>query len=137
LKEEEMIKSFRDLRVWQLGMDLAVEAYRLSGSFPKHEAYGLGAQMQRAAVSVPSNIAEGHAREHRKEYLHHLSTAQASLAELETHVELSARLEYCSLENLSNFLRSTDSLGKQLRALRTALKSPRKPSGRNGTVDNP
>jgi four helix bundle protein len=65
-----MIKSFRDLRVWHSGMDLAVEAYHITALFPKHEAYGLSAQMQRAAVSVPSNIAEGHAREHRKEYLH-------------------------------------------------------------------
>lgn len=71
-----MIKSFRDLRVWQLGMDLAVEAYHMTKVFPKYEAYGLGAQIQRAAVSIPSNIAEGHAREHRKEYLHHLSTAR-------------------------------------------------------------
>lgn len=70
LGEEAMIKSFRDLRVWHSGMDLAVEAYHITALFPKHEAYGLSAQMQRAAVSVPSNIAEGHAREHRKEYLH-------------------------------------------------------------------
>jgi len=132
-----MIKSFRDLRVWQLGMDLAVEAYRLTGSFPKHEAFGLGAQMQRAAVSVPSNIAEGHAREHRKEYLHHLSVAQASLAEMETHAELAARLGYCSLQFLTIFLGNADSLGKQLRSLRRALKTPRKPVGRNGTMANP
>jgi four helix bundle protein len=132
-----MIKSFRDLRVWQLGMDLAVEAYRLTGSFPKHEAFGLGAQMQRAAVSVPSNIAEGHAREHRKEYLHHLSMAQASLAEMETHAELAARLGYCPLQHVTAFLEKADSLGKQLRALRTALKSPRRSGRGNGTLANP
>jgi four helix bundle protein len=114
-------------------MDLAVEAYHKTGLFPKHEAYGLSAQRQRAAVSVPSNIAEGHAREHRKEYLHHLSTAQASLAELETHAELAARLGYCSLQQLTAFLEKADSLGKQLRALRTALKSPRRPGGQNET----
>jgi len=133
MKEETMIKSYRDLRVWQLGMDLAVEAYRMTAGFPKHEAYGLSAQMQRAAVSVPSNIAEGHAREHRKEYLYHLSTAQASLAELETHAELASRLDYCPLHHVTAFLEKADALGKQLRALRTALKSPRKPGGRNGT----
>jgi len=131
-----MIKSHRDLRVWQLGMDLAVEAYHQTGSFPKHEAFGLGVQMQRAAVSVPSNIAEGHTREHRKEYLHHLSIAQASLAEMETHAELAARLGYCPLQSVTAFLEKADSLGKQLRALRTALKSPRRPRGRNGSLGN-
>jgi four helix bundle protein len=132
-----MIKSFRDLRVWQLGMNLAVEAYHMTEVFPKCEAYGLGAQIQRAAVSIPSNIAEGHAREHRKEYLHHLSTAPASLAELETQTELAARLGYCSRQQLTAFLERADSLGKQLRALRTALKSPRKPGRPHGTLANP
>ena len=132
-----MIQSFRDLRVWQLGMDLLVETYRLTESFPKHEAYGLGAQMQRAAVSIPSNIAEGHAREHRKEYLHHLAMAQASLAELETQAGLAARVEYYSLQDLTRFLASTDLLGKQLRALRNALKAPRRPGGPSGPLDHP
>src|SRR5207302_4582211 len=72
------IKSFRDLRVWQVGMDLVEQVYLLTQSFPKHEIYGLASQMQRAAVSIPSNIAEGHAREHLKEYLHHLGIAHGS-----------------------------------------------------------
>ena len=78
------IKSYRDLRVWQAGMDLVVRVYRLTQGFPTHELYGLTSQMRRAAVSIPSNIAEGHTRESSKEYLHHLSIAQGSLAELET-----------------------------------------------------
>ncbi len=80
-----MVKSYRDLRVWQAAMNLVEQVYRLTRAFPKQETYGLSSQMQRAAVSIPSNIAEGHTREHLKEYLHHLSIAQASLAELETH----------------------------------------------------
>jgi len=86
------ITSFRDLRVWQLAMDLVELVYRLTRSFPRNEIYGLASQIQRAAVSVPSNIAEGHTREHTKEYLHHLSMSQASLAELETHLEIAIRL---------------------------------------------
>ena len=80
------INSFRDLRVWQAGMELVEQVYLLTKSFPKQEIYGLTSQIQRAAVSVPSNIAEGHTREHSKEFLHHLSIAQASLAELETQL---------------------------------------------------
>ena len=90
------IKSFRDLRVWQAAMDLVVDVYRLTQRFPRQEEYGLTGQMHRAAVSIPSNIAEGHAREHRKEYLHHLSIAHSSLAELQTQVEIATRLDYCS-----------------------------------------
>lgn len=83
------LNSFRDLRVWQLSMELVEIIYRLTQNFPKYEIYGLTSQIQRAAVSVPSNIAEGHTREHTKEFLHHLSIAQASLAELETQLEIS------------------------------------------------
>ncbi|MEN6613603.1 MAG: four helix bundle protein [Armatimonadota bacterium] len=67
----ENIKSYRDLRVWQSGIDLVELIYKVTSDFPKSETYGLASQMQRAAVSVPSNIAEGQAREHLKEYLHH------------------------------------------------------------------
>src|SRR6185295_19174039 len=91
------INSFRDLRVWQAGMDLVEKVYLLTQNFPKQEVYGLTSQMQRAAVSIPSNIAEGHTREHSKEYLHHLSMAQASLAELKTQLEIAARLKYLSV----------------------------------------
>ena len=77
-----VINSFRDLRVWNIGMDLVEGVYCLTKAFPRHEVYGLASQMQRAAVPIPSNIAEGYVRQHRKEYLQHLSIAQASLAEL-------------------------------------------------------
>ena len=115
------IKSFRDLRVWQAGMDLVEHVYHLTHTFPTHEMYGLTSQIRRAAVSIPSNIAEGHTREHSKEYLHHLSMAQASLAELETQIEIATRLKYLSAEQLSHALEQTASLGRQLYALRNAL----------------
>ena len=115
------VRSYRDLRVWQAGMDLVEEIYHLTGCFPQHESYGLTSQMRRAAVSVPSNIAEGHTREHSKEYLHHLSMAQASLSELETQLEIAARLKYIQPEQLRPILDHTVSLGRQLYALRNAL----------------
>ena len=77
------MKSFRELRVWQAAINLVERVYELTQVFPNQEIYGLTSQIRRAAVSVPSNIAEGHTREHLKEYLHHLSMAQASLSELE------------------------------------------------------
>jgi four helix bundle protein len=91
-----LVKSFRDLRVWQRSLELVEEIYRVSAGFPQHEIYGLTNQLRRAAVSVPSNIAEGHTREHTKEYLHHVSMAQASLAEIETQLEIASRLKYLS-----------------------------------------
>lgn len=115
------LNSFRDLRVWQLSMELVEIIYRLTQNFPKYEIYGLSSQIQRAAVSVPSNIAEGHTREHTKEFLHHLSIAQASLAELETQLEIAARLNYFETSKLDPILERVVSLGKQLYALRNAL----------------
>jgi len=115
------IKSFRDLRIWQLAMELVERVYRLTRGFPKQEIYGLSSQIQRSAVSVPSNIAEGHTRESTKEFLHHLSIAQASLAELETQLEIAVRLNYLSRNELNTLTEITISLGKQQYALRNSL----------------
>src|SRR5205807_4590978 len=104
--------------VWQLAMDLVELVYRLTRSFPRNEIYGLASQIQRAAVSVPSTIAEGHTREHTKEYLHHISMSQASLAELETQLEIAIRLGYVSLQEARSIAEHAESLGKQLYALR-------------------
>ena len=115
------MKSFRELRVWQASMDLVEEIYRVTRGFPNDERYALTIQIQRAAVSIPSNIAEGHAREHLKEYLHHLSMAQASLAEVETQLEIAARLGYIAPTECRAVLDTTSALGKQLYALRNSL----------------
>ena len=117
------VKSFRDLRVWQAAVDVVESVYRLTQGFPKQEAYGLTSQIRRAAISIPSNIAEGHTREHNKEFLHHLSVAQASLAELETQLEIAKRLEYITSEELSQVLQQLSSVGRQLYALRNSLLS--------------
>jgi four helix bundle protein len=115
------LTSFRDLRVWQLSMELVEIIYRLTQNFPKHEIYGLTSQIQRAAVSVPSNIAEGHTREHTREFLHHLSIAQASLAELETQLEIALRLNYLARDEFDRILERVVAPGKQQYALRNAL----------------
>jgi four helix bundle protein len=115
------IESFRDLRVWQGGMDLVEKVYAMTARFPKGEIFGLSSQIQRAAVSIPSNIAEGHTRAHTKEYLNHLSIAQASLAELETQIEIALRLQYIDKGTAAETLSLAFSLGKQLYALRNAI----------------
>jgi four helix bundle protein len=119
------IRSFRDLRVWQASIELVRTVYEATSKFPRSETYGLASQMQRAAVSVPSNIAEGHARESTKEYLQHLSIAQASLAELETQLEIAKLLNYISETAASDLLQTIAALGRQLFALRNALMNPK------------
>ena len=105
-------QNFRDLKVWQLGMQLAEEIYHLSQQFPKHETYGLGSQIQRAAVSVPANIAEGHA-----------IIAQGSLAELETHLMLAERLKYGNPIDIVSILSRCGEEARMLRGLRKSVRS--------------
>ena len=115
------IKSYRDLRVWQSAMELLVTIYRLTGSYPKQETYGLVSQMRRAATQIPSKIADGHSREHLRDYLSKIHEAIAILADLQTSVEASGLLGYIDEERVQETLRHTESLGKQLYALRNAL----------------
>ncbi len=119
------IRSFRDLRVWQAGIELVQVVCEITARFPHSEVYGLASQMQRAAVSVPSNIPEGHARESTKEYLQHLSIAQASLAELETQLAIAKNLKYLSDLEANQLFQKISSRGRQLFALRNALINPK------------
>jgi four helix bundle protein len=116
------VKDFRQLRVWQGGMDLVVRVYGASAGFPKTELYGLTNQIRRAAVSVPSNIAEGHTRASTREYLQHVGIAQASLAEVETQLLIAERLGYLETVLSRNLIELASGLRKQLYALRDALK---------------
>jgi four helix bundle protein len=120
-KKDPEIKSYRDLRAWQGGVDPVTEIYRETQSFPPQEIYGLTSQLRRAAVSIPSNIAEGHAREHTREFLNFISIAQGSLAEMQTQIEIAKRLKYFSEEKTERLLDQTVSLSKQLYSLRNAL----------------
>jgi four helix bundle protein len=115
-------KNFRQLRVWQLGMQLAEDVYRLSQQFPRHETYGLGSQIQRAAVSIPANIAEGHAMGSTKEFLRFLAIAQGSLAELETHLMLAQRIKYGDPVQIAAILDRCTQEARMLRTLRTRLR---------------
>jgi len=122
------ITSYRDLLVWQKGMDLVTEVYRITRKLPAHEAYGLAAQMQRAAVSIPSNIAEGFGRQHRREYLQHLAFANGSLKEVETQTLITVRLGYLREGEIRVVLQLADELGRMLnglmRKLRASHRSP-------------
>jgi four helix bundle protein len=116
------LRSYRDLVVWQRAMDLVAECYRLTNLLPKSESYGLVSQIQRAAVSNPANIAEGHGRDHLGDYLHHLSVANGSLMELETHLLLLPRLSYLRSSELENALSLADEIGKMLSGLSKSLR---------------
>ena len=114
-------KSYRDLKVWQKAMDLVVECYQVSKQFPKIERFGLGSQLQRAAVSIPANIAEGRARQHTKEFLQHLNIAYGSLGELETHVLIAERLNYIEADACDQMLEKTSEVGRMINGLRRSL----------------
>ena len=115
------IKSYRDLKVWQKAMDLVEESYRLSQKLPKSETYGLISQIQRASVSIAANIAEGKGRNHLGDYLRHLSIANGSLMELETHWLIVARLQYLDNSELENIWQLTAEVGRMLNGLRDKL----------------
>jgi len=121
------IRGYRDLEVWQRSVELVIEIYRATERFPPREMYGLTAQARRAAVAVPSNVAEGHGREHLGDYLHHLSIANGSLMELETQVILATRLGHLSPELERQLLALSGETGRMLAGLIRSLKRLRKP----------
>jgi four helix bundle protein len=116
------IKSYKDLTVWQAGVQLVTDVYRLTAGFPKSESFGLSNQIQRSAVSIPSNIAEGHARLSDKEFHHFLTIALGSLAELETQLVIAENLSYAASDKMQVLLKSCEELGKQIRKLQQAVK---------------
>lgn len=91
---ENTIKSFRDLKIWEKGIELVKKVYLVTKEFPKEEQYGLSSQMRRTSVSIPSNVAEGFRRKHNKEYKQFLNIALGSCAELETQLVIARELEY-------------------------------------------
>jgi four helix bundle protein len=119
-----MAQHFKDLVVWQKAMDLVVVVYKLSESFPRREVYGLTDQIRRAAVSVPSNIAEGQAHFNRGEFTHFLRHSSGSLAELETQLLLALRLEYLSEAQAQEVLERVHEVGRILSGLIASLKKP-------------
>ena len=118
-----MIRSFRDLDVWKRAMALTKDVYRLANALPASERYGLVSQLQRAAVSVPANIAEGHARDSTREFIRFVSISLGSLAELVTLVELSAELHEPRDTDPSLLLAEMEELRLMLRGLQGSLKA--------------
>ncbi len=115
------IASYRDLRVWKLAIELAVECYGVTGTFPQSELYGLVSQIRRSATSVAANISEGYGRDNKGSYLQFLRIAQGSLKELETHVIISRRLAYLDEAAECRLLESAEAVGKMLRSLIRSL----------------
>ena len=119
------IRGYQDLEVWQRAMDLVVEAYGLTKQFPTQERYGLTAQLQRSAVSIPSNIAEGRGRRGLGGFLYHLSVANGSLMELETQIQIAVRLGYLRDVEGQGILRRCGEVGRLLAGLSRALRRRR------------
>jgi four helix bundle protein len=116
------IHSYQDLDVWQRSRQLVKAVYQLTETFPRHEQFGLTSQMRRAAVSIPSNIAEGWGRHYPAEFIQFLRIANGSRTELETQIILSSDLELIPENHLTSLLNETTILGKQLLALERSLK---------------
>lgn len=114
--------SFRDLRVWNEAMNLTVEVYKNTASFPKHELYGLTQQMRRAAVSIPSNIAEGKGHYSDKEFSRFLLHARGSLLELQTQLIIASQLQYLSGDDGKRLTTMAEGVGRALSGLITSLR---------------
>ena len=117
------MRSYRDLDVWRLGIELVEEIYKLARDLPKSELYGLASQLQRAAVSVPTNVAEGQLRDSTKEYLHHVSYSLGSVGEINTLLTICERLSYADSNRIATIAAKTESIGKMLRSLQRSLRA--------------
>ncbi|HEV2278574.1 MAG TPA: four helix bundle protein [Acidobacteriaceae bacterium] len=115
-------RHFRDLQVWQRSMGLARDVFRITMQFPKSQTFGLASQMQRVAVSIPSNIAEGHGRLSNRSFALFLSQARGSLNELETQVELARQMGFAEATTSCSLLAEIGEIARMLNALLTAVR---------------
>ncbi|MFO0889272.1 MAG: four helix bundle protein [Isosphaeraceae bacterium] len=115
------VRQYQDLIVWQKAMDLVARVYEVSESFPRREMFGLTNQLRRAAVSVPSNIAEGQGRHSTRDFLRHLSIARGSLQEVETQILIAARLNYLTETAIAELLERTAEASRLMSGLSTSL----------------
>ena len=129
------IRSYRDLDVWKRGMQLTTLVYRLTASFPSSERFGLVPQLQRSAVSVPSNIAEGHQRDSTRDFSRFLSIGQGSLAELETQLILAAELGLAGRADIDPLLATCAELGRMLNGMQSKLRQRLSPLPRPPAPD--
>lgn len=122
-----MASHHRDLIAWQKAMDMVNAIYDATEGFPKREVYSLTDQICRAAVSIPSNIAEGQAHYSNREFVHYLRHSRGSLAELETQIQIAQRRNYLSDTQAAELLKQTDEVGRILSGLINSLKRSEKP----------
>lgn len=118
-----IIHGYRDLDVWQKAMDLVEHSYRLTNDLPKSEGFGLKAQLRRASISVPSNIAEGQGRATTRDDVRHLAIAHGSLMEVETQIQIAGRLGFIPENKVLPFLEESAKVGRMLNALSSSLRS--------------
>ena len=124
------VRSYREFDMWKVSMELTESVYRMSAAFPKGEQFNLTSQTRRAAVSIPSNIAEGAGRTGAKEFLHHLSIERGSLMELETQITLCVRLELIRREQALGAWEQCQRVGKMINRLMTSLRRKTRSSTR-------
>lgn len=116
-----MITSYKDLNVWQRSIELVIEIYRLTKLYPREEIYGITSQTRRAAVSIPSNIAEGYTRKHKQEYVQFLRISFASGAELETLIFLAKKINFVSEIEFKESYRLLEEVMKMLNKMLSSL----------------
>jgi len=119
----EMLRNYKELKVWQKSYQLCLKIYRATDVFPKNEAFGLTSQMRRSALSIPSNVAEGYGRKTTPEYVRSLSIAYGSTCELETQLLLSGDLGYLDKEDLSGLQRDIGEVERMMKALIKSLEN--------------
>ena len=111
---EEKIRTYRDLNIWKAGIEIVKEIYKNTDKFPRQELYGLVSQMRRAAVSIPSNVADGFRRYHNKEYRQFLYISLGSCAELETQIIIARELDYLTVERETQLLEKLDHICRMI-----------------------
>jgi four helix bundle protein len=129
------VSSYKDLVVWQRAIELVCAAYDVSRKLPPEERFALGDQIRRAAVSVPANVAEGHSRAGRREFLHFLAVSAASLTELETHLIIAERVGYVGSADVAKAWRIADGVGRMLTVMRKRLREGAAAAQRRYTPD--
>jgi len=121
---------FKELEVWHNAMEIVRKVYEITKGFPEQEKYGLCSQLQRASVSVPSNIAEGSGRGTRKEFVHFLNQARGSLYEIITQLEIAAALSFADKDSAKSIEAECEKLAQRLNALISSLKSAQNANGK-------
>ena len=117
-----MMRNFRELEIWKIGFELALESYRLTKDFPNEEKFGLTSQMRRASVSIPSNIAEGCSRSSDKDFIRYLEIALGSAFELETQTLIANQLDLVPKSSIEDFLEQVDKFQRKTNAFITAIR---------------